>query len=218
MSIVTRLPSRHDSDIHPVSPSALRMHLKAGQSAVFVDRVSDQAVMFCAARDVSAAAINDMAGQARGLISLVLSPEKIARLNLPLQPARYRQVEGWSYIASVEARHGITTGISAAERAHTIRTAAAPDARAEDLVSPGHVFPIRVETRGRGARAEGHVYAHLDAILQLVQAAEAGDGAVVCQILSEDGSLMTAPEAQEIAARWNLPIIDEIGCRTSSAP
>lgn len=185
----------------------LRAALRSGQVLTLIDRRSDQAVMFCAARDVGPEQINHMATHARGLICLALWPETITRLGLPMQPVRHRRSAGWGFAVSIEARQGITTGISAAERAHTIRVAAAPGAVAGDLVSPGHVFPLNTDTQSLPQGEACDVSHHFAAILRLVRIADAGDGAVVCQVLDETGAVATAERAAALAtARAEMTI------------
>ena len=187
----------------------LHAALRSGQVLTLIDRRSDQAVMFCAARDVGPEQINHMATHARGLICLALWPETITRLGLAMQPVRHRRSARWGFAVSVEARQGITTGISAAERAHTIRVAAAPGAAAEDLVSPGHVFPLNIDaqTPPRGAGCD--VSRHFAAMLRLVRTAGAGDGAVVCQVLDETGAVATAECAAALATARDEPTVRE---------
>src|SRR5690606_33754761 len=109
---------------------------------------------------VTPAAINFMAREGRGLICLAMAPEKIDRLGLPMMASRNQSPYGTAFTVSIEARTGVTTGISAADRAHTIKVAASPNARPEDLVTPGHVFPLRAQKGGvlvRAGQTEGSV-------------------------------------------------------------
>ncbi|MCJ7873533.1 3,4-dihydroxy-2-butanone-4-phosphate synthase [Phaeobacter sp. J2-8] len=211
MPVTSLLPDRFPSTYVAGPNATLLPHLKSGRLAIFLDPATDQALMFCAARNVSASAINDMATHARGLVSLVLSAEAIDRLGIPMQPVRHRNI-GWGQAVSIEARDGITTGISAAERAHTIRTATAPNAGPDDIVSPGHIFPIAIGADDDTARSSNNVLSHLGSVLQLVRIA-GGGGAVISQILGAGGEVATVEEAMALAARTNLPTIDEIGMR-----
>mgnify|MGYP001627920550 FL=1 len=217
MPMTSLLPAGRSSAESPATEETLLPHLEAGGLALFTDPASDKAMMFCAARNVTAGAINQMALHARGLVSLALSSDTVARLGLPMQPVRHRNA-AWGQTVSIEASEGITTGISAAERAHTIRTATAADARPEDIVSPGHVFPVSVGPNGLNRQAAGNVLSHLDAVLQLVRMAGAGDGAVISQVLGPDGNLATVEEAMLLAGLHDWPTIDEAEMRRCYKP
>ncbi|HEY0707575.1 MAG TPA: 3,4-dihydroxy-2-butanone-4-phosphate synthase [Polyangia bacterium] len=150
---------------------------------------------------IDGTAINFMAQHGRGLICLALPPAAVDRLGLPPMS------RGWNdprcaYTVSIEARHGITTGISARERAHTIRVAVDPASGPADLVVPGHVFPVRARSGGLlagGGRAE--------AALDLVEAAGAGGAAVFTQILDDDGDLARLSERQTLLGSLGLPVV-----------
>ena len=124
--------------------------LKKGKMIILVDDENreNEGDLTLAAEKVTPEAINFMAKYGRGLICLSLAPEIVEQLNLPLMVYDNRSPFKTAFTISVEARHGVTTGISAADRAHTILTAVADDARPEDLVQPGHVFPLRARRGG----------------------------------------------------------------------
>jgi len=131
-----------------------------------------------AAEKVTPEAINFMAKNGRGLICLALSPEIVERLNLPPMVYDNRSSYKTAFTTSIEARNGVTTGISAADRAHTILTAVRDDAKPEDLVQPGHVFPLRARRGGvlvRTGQTEGSV--------DLARLAGLKPGAVICEIM-----------------------------------
>ena len=119
--------------------------LKQGKMIILVDdeQRENEGDLTIAAEMITSDAINFMAKYGRGLICLSLSPEIVERLNLPLMVYDNRSPFKTAFTVSIEARHGVTTGISAADRAHTILTAVADNAKPEDLVQPGHVFPLR---------------------------------------------------------------------------
>ncbi|RLB11929.1 MAG: bifunctional 3,4-dihydroxy-2-butanone-4-phosphate synthase/GTP cyclohydrolase II, partial [Deltaproteobacteria bacterium] len=124
--------------------------LKEGKMIILVDDEDreNEGDLTIAAEKVTPDAINFMARYGRGLICLALSPKLVDKLKLPLMVPNNESRFGTAFTVSIEARQGVTTGISAADRAHTILTAIADDAKPEDLVSPGHVFPLRAREGG----------------------------------------------------------------------
>ena len=176
--------------------------IKNGRMIVLVDdddrECSGHLVM--AAERVSAEAVNFMARHACGLVCLTLSPELADKLELPLMPAS-TPGHGCAFTVSIEAREGVTTGISAADRAVTIQTAVADGAGPEDLVTPGHVFPMRARKGGvltRVGIAEGSVDLALFAGMK--------GAAAICEILKEDGSVARMDDLEAFAAAHNLHI------------
>jgi 3,4-dihydroxy 2-butanone 4-phosphate synthase/GTP cyclohydrolase II len=157
-----------------------------------------------AAERVTPQAINFMATHGRGLICLTLTEEHCERLRLPLmvESERNDSAYGTAFTVSIEARGKVTTGISAADRAATIRTAIDPQSRAEDLQRPGHVFPLRARPGGVLARA-GQTEASVDLAI-LAGLAPAG---VICEIMNEDGSMARVPDLARFAARHGLRMI-----------
>ena len=154
-----------------------------------------------AAEHVTPEAINFMARFGRGLICLPLAPELTDRLQLPLMTQRNGSRFGTNFTVSIEAREGITTGISAADRAATIRAAVADDVRPEDIVSPGHVFPLRAKAGGvlaRTGQTEGSV--------DLARLAGLKPAAVICEIMREDGSMARMPDLEKFSAEHNIKI------------
>ncbi len=144
--------------------------------------------------------INFMAKEGRGLICLALEPAMIDRLELPLM-GQQRARMGTAFTVSIEAREGITTGISAADRAHTIQTAIAPTAKPDDIVSPGHVFPLRAREGGVLVRA-GHTEAAVD-IARLAGLQAAG---VICEVMKDDGTMARLNDLIPFARQHNLKI------------
>ena len=140
--------------------------------------------LVCAAELIDDKKINFMISKARGLVCLPLSPEKCDKLNLPMMTNNNRAKHGTGFTVSIEAKEGITTGISAVDRALTIQAAANKDAIASDIVQPGHIFPLRASEGGVLSRA-GHTEAACD-LSRLAGLQEAG---VICEIMNEDGTM-----------------------------
>jgi len=155
-----------------------------------------------AAEKVTPAAINFMATHGRGLICLALTEERCQQLNLPLMVEDNTSPFGTAFTVSIEARGKITTGISAADRAATILTAIDPATRPEDLLRPGHVFPLRAR-RGGVLKRAGQTEASVDlAILAGLQPA-----GVICEIMNEDGTMARVPNLARVAERHGLLLI-----------
>jgi 3,4-dihydroxy 2-butanone 4-phosphate synthase/GTP cyclohydrolase II len=147
-------------------------------------------------------AINFMAKYGRGLICLSLIPDQVRRLGLPLMVRDNESPFETAFTVSIEARKGVTTGISAHDRAHTIRTAVDPDSGPEDLVSPGHVFPLRARRGGvlvRTGQTEGSV--------DLARLAGLTPAGVICEIMKDDGTMARMPDLEEFAAEHDLKIV-----------
>ena len=157
-----------------------------------------------AAEFVTPEAINFMARYGRGLICLTLTEERCDQLNLPLMTTRNGTSYGTNFTVSIEAAEGVTTGISAADRARTIEAAVARNAKPSDIVQPGHVFPLRAQRGGVLMRA-GHTEAGCD----LAELAGLTPAAVICEILKEDGTMARLPDLIEFAQEHQLKI--EIG-------
>jgi 3,4-dihydroxy 2-butanone 4-phosphate synthase/GTP cyclohydrolase II len=130
-----------------------------------------------------------------------VTEEHARRLNLPPMTALNRSVHGTNFTVSIEAAHGVTTGISAADRAHTIRVAARPDARPEDVVQPGHVFPLVARAGGVLLRA-----GHTEACCDLARLAGLYPAAVLCEVMKDDGSMARLPDLMAFAAQHGLKI------------
>jgi 3,4-dihydroxy 2-butanone 4-phosphate synthase/GTP cyclohydrolase II len=154
-----------------------------------------------AADHVTPEAINFMARFGRGLICLTLTRERCERLKLPPMVPRNGTKMGTAFTVSIEAAEGVTTGISAADRARTVQAAVAPDARPEDLVQPGHIFPLQAVDGGVLMRA-GHTEAGCD----LAAMAGCTPAAVICEIMKDDGTMARLPDLQRFAAEHGLKI------------
>ena len=157
--------------------------------------------LLMAADFITPAAINFMATHGRGLICLTLTEERCRQLNLPLMVAANRSPLGTNFTLSIEAASGVTTGISAADRARTVQAAVNPNAKPEDLVQPGHIFPLMAQNGGVLVRA-GHTEAGCD----LANLAGLTAASVICEILKEDGSMARLPDLVEFAAKHQLKI------------
>jgi 3,4-dihydroxy 2-butanone 4-phosphate synthase len=154
-----------------------------------------------AARHVTPEAVNFMAKHGRGLICLALTPERAQQLGIELvNPGQARQ-SGRPFGRSIEAKTGVTTGISAADRALTVTVAVADNASSDDLVSPGHVFPLIAAAGGTKERP-----AAAEAAIDLCRLASAGDAAVICSIMRDDGEMARPGDIADLVQRFDLPI------------
>ena len=177
--------------------------LRQGKIIIIVDDENreNEGDLTIAAEKVTPEAINFMAKYGRGLVCLALDPEIVERLKLPLMVHDNTSRFNTAFTVSVEARQGVTTGISAADRAHTILTAVADDARPDDLVQPGHVFPLRARRGGvlfRTGQTEGSV--------DLARLARMKPAAVICEVMNDDGSMARLPDLEKFAETHGLKI------------
>ena len=179
--------------------------LAAGRIVVLTgDRLRGGDIDFAvAAKYADAAAINFMATHGRGLICLALTPAHALRLGIGLiNPGAARQ-SGRPHGRSIEARDGVSTGISAADRARTVAVAIAPGATSDDLVSPGHVFPLITAAGGISERP-----AALEAAIELTRRAGAGDAAVLCSIMRDDGEMARIEDVADLIAAHGMAVAD----------
>ena len=177
--------------------------LRAGKMVVLVDEEDreNEGDLVLAADHVTAEAVNFMAKHGRGLICLTLTRERCQQLNLPLMVRDNGTSMGTNFTVSIEAAAGVTTGISAADRALTIKTAVAPNAKPGDLVQPGHVFPLMAQPGGVLIRS-GHTEAGCD----LAAMAGCSPTSVICEIMKDDGSMARLPDLLEFAKEHQLKI------------
>ncbi|TFG50538.1 MAG: bifunctional 3,4-dihydroxy-2-butanone-4-phosphate synthase/GTP cyclohydrolase II [Candidatus Brocadiia bacterium] len=178
--------------------------LRQGKMIVLVDAEDreNEGDLVCAAEKVTPALINFMARFGRGLICLPLSPEKCDSLGLYPQTPENTARLGTAFTVSIDAAEGITTGISAADRSHTIQAAIADNAKASDLARPGHIFPLRAREGGvlvRAGQTEGAV--------DLMRLAGMKPAGVICEIMNEDGSMARVPDLLEFCAKHDLRIV-----------
>ena len=178
--------------------------MREGRMVMMVDDEAreNEGDLVIAAQFATPDAINFMAVHARGLICLPLEPEQIDRLDLPMMPRRGHDPRGTAFTVSIEATSGITTGISAADRARTIQVAGHPDAKPEDISTPGHIFPLRAHPEGTLAR-DGHTEGAVD----LARLAGLYPAAVICEVMSADGTMARLPELRAFSARHDIPVI-----------
>ncbi len=178
--------------------------IRQGKMVILVDDEDreNEGDLCMAAEKVTAEAINFMAREGRGLICLSLTEQRADHLGLPLMVQDNSSSFGTAFTVSIEARRGVTTGISAADRAHTIRVAIADETSASDLARPGHVFPLRAKKGGvmvRAGQTEGSV--------DLARLAGLKPAGVICEIMNDDGSMARMPELRMFAAKHGLRIV-----------
>lgn len=177
--------------------------LQMGKMIILVDDEDreNEGDLVCLAENLTPDQINFMAKHGRGLICLSLAPEIIEQLRLPMMTSKNTSKFGTAFTISIEARVGVTTGISAADRAKTIQTAVHKDAKPDDICSPGHIFPLRAEAGGvlkRAGQTEGSV--------DLAKLCGRRPAAVICEILNEDGSMARRPDLETFAEKHQLKI------------
>ncbi len=177
--------------------------LAAGRMVILVDEEDreNEGDLILAAEHVTPEAINFMARHARGLICLTLTRERCERLHLPPMAARNGAQHGTAFTVSIEAASGVTTGISAADRARTVQAAVARDAHPNDLVQPGHIFPLQAADGGVLMRA-GHTEAGCD----LATMAGLTPAAVICEVMNDDGTMARLPDLEVFASQHGLKI------------
>ena len=194
-------PALNPVAISPVEDIVADM--RAGRMVILVDEEDreNEGDLILASDHVTPEAINFMARHARGLICLTLSREMCERLKLPPMVARNNAQHATAFTVSIEAAEGVTTGISAADRSRTVQAAVAPNATAQDLVQPGHIFPLQAVDGGVLMRA-GHTEAGCD----LATMAGCSPSSVICEVMNEDGTMARLPDLQIFAAQHNLKI------------
>lgn len=192
-----------DNTVFATIPEALE-ELKAGRMVIVVDDEDreNEGDFIMAADNVTPEAVNFMAKYGRGMICVPATGERLDELGLPMMVERNTAKLSTAFTVSVDAVNGTTTGISASDRAITIKTFVDPDARPEDLARPGHIHPLRAVDGGVLVRA-----GHTEAVVDLVRLAGLGQAGVLCEILSDDGSMARLPELVEIAKQWNMKLV-----------
>ncbi len=216
----------------PISPiPELIAELAAGRMVILVDEEDreNEGDLVLASDHVTPEAINFMAKYGRGLICLTLTRDRCERLQLPPMAVRNGTKHGTAFTVSIEAVEGVTTGISAADRARTVQAAVARDAKPTDLVQPGHIFPLQAQDGGVLMRA-GHTEAGCD----LSGMAGLTPSAVICEIMNDDGTMARLPDLEVFAKEHGLKIgtiadliqyrsrneslIEKVGVRTLQTP
>jgi len=179
-------------------------NIRAGKLVVVVDDQDreNEGDLTMAADLVTPEAINFMASQGRGLICLALAEDRVDELRLPMMTHDNRSPHGTAFTVSIDAKLGISTGISARERAHTIRVAVDAKTKPEDLVTPGHIFPLRAKRGGVLVRS-----GHTEGAVDLARLAGRTAAGVICEIMREDGEMARVADLEDFAARHNLGIV-----------
>ncbi len=178
--------------------------MKNGQMVILVDDEDreNEGDLVCAADKVTPELINFMAKYGRGLICLPLTEERLRELEIPMMVGENTSPFETAFTVSIEARQGVTTGISAADRSRTIQVAVDPEAGPADLSRPGHIFPLRARTGGvlvRTGQTEGSV--------DLARLAGCYPAAVICEIMNEDGTMARMPDLEKFSAEHDIPIL-----------
>lgn len=191
-------------DIHINKIQEAIEDIKKGKMIILVDDEDreNEGDLMIAAEKATAEAINFMTKHGRGLICLSLTPERVDELKLQMMVNNNESRFGTAFTVSIEARYGVTTGISAHDRATTILTAINPNAKPLDLVSPGHIFPLRAREGGvlvRSGQTEGSVD-----IARLAGLYPAG---VICEIMNDDGTMARVPQLMEFSKRFGIKVI-----------
>ncbi|MBU3055440.1 bifunctional 3,4-dihydroxy-2-butanone-4-phosphate synthase/GTP cyclohydrolase II [Pseudomonas indica] len=177
--------------------------IRQGKMVILMDDEDreNEGDLIMASECVQAEHINFMAKYARGLICMPMTRERCELLKLPLMAPRNGSGFGTKFTVSIEAAEGVTTGISAADRARTVQVAAAKSAKAEDIVSPGHIFPLMAQPGGTLARA-----GHTEAACDLARMAGFEPSGVICEIMNDDGTMARRPELEVFAEQHGIKI------------
>jgi len=178
--------------------------IKAGKLLIIVDNEDreNEGDLAMAAEKVTTEAINFMAKHARGLICIPVIGEQLDTLGLPMMAQENTSRFSTAFTVSVDARHGVTTGISAADRAETIKRIIDPTSKPDDLLQPGHMFPLRAREGGVLVRA-----GHTEAIVDLARLAGLYPAGVICEIMNEDGSMARLPQLEAMAEKYGIKVV-----------
>ena len=177
--------------------------IKAGKFVIIVDDEDreNEGDLALAAEKVTAETINFMAKHARGLICLPIIGKRLDELKIPLMVRENTSKFSTAFTVSIEAKHGVSTGISAADRAETVKVVIDPLTRAEDIVQPGHMFPLRAREGGVLVRA-----GHTEAIVDLAKLAGFYPAGVICEIMNDDGSMARLPQLEIMSQQFGIKI------------
>jgi len=178
--------------------------IKTGKFIIIVDDETreNEGDLAIAAEKVTPAAINFMAKHGRGLICLPIIGQRLDELGIPLMVQENTSQNCTAFTVSIEAKKEVTTGISASDRAQTIKTVLNPDSKPDDLARPGHVFPIRAKNGGVLVRA-----GHTEAVVDLARLAGLYPAGVICEVMKEDGTMARLPELEVLASTYDFKII-----------
>jgi 3,4-dihydroxy 2-butanone 4-phosphate synthase / GTP cyclohydrolase II len=176
---------------------------RAGRMVILVDDEDreNEGDLCLAAEKTTAEAINFMAVHARGLVCLALTEERLTELQIPMMVSHNTSKHDTAFTVSIEARHGVTTGISAADRARTDQVAVADDTRPDDLSRPGHIFPLRARPGGVLVRT-----GHTEGAVDLSRLAGLKPASVICEIMNDDGTMARLPDLERFAQKHGLPL------------
>lgn len=185
--------------------SEIIQDFKNGKFVILVDDEDreNEGDLILSADFVTAEAVNFLAKEARGLICLALTAAHVEQLKLPMMKSALHNhgLTNTAFTYSVEASHGVTTGISAADRAHTIKVAANTNAKPSDVICPGHIFPLRAHPEGVLGRP-GHTEASID----LAKLSGLTPASIICEVINDDGSMARLPDLKMFAQKFNLKI------------
>jgi 3,4-dihydroxy 2-butanone 4-phosphate synthase/GTP cyclohydrolase II len=177
----------------------------SGHFVILVDDENreNEGDLILAADFITPEAVNFLAKEARGLICLAMAPAQIERLKLPMmKSALHNQSSAnTAFTYSIEASEGVTTGISAADRSHTIKVASRPTAKPTDVICPGHIFPLRSHPEGVLARP-----GHTEASVELAKLCGLNEASVICEVINDDGTMARLPDLKVFAKKFNLKI------------
>ncbi len=181
--------------------------IKAGKFVIIVDDEDreNEGDLAIAAEKVTTEAINFMTKYARGLICLPIKGERLDELKIPLMVMENTSKFCTAFTISIEAKHRVSTGISAADRAETIKAVLDPDTKPEDIIQPGHMFPLRAREGGVLVRA-----GHTEAVVDMARLAGLYPAGVICEILDEDGSMARLPQLEVVADKFGIKIVSVV--------
>ena len=201
--LVSTTPTLYSTDLEGRINAALEA-TRNGVPVILLDDFDreNEADLIVAAEKLTVETMALLIRECSGIVCLCLSADKVRALELPPMAAENGSRYGTPFTVSIEARHGVTTGVSAVDRVTTIRTAIAPDAKPGDLVRPGHVFPLRATPGGVLARA-GHTEGSVDLAIM----AGLRPASVLCELMNPDGTMMRGEQIEEFAALHGFPIL-----------
>jgi 3,4-dihydroxy 2-butanone 4-phosphate synthase / GTP cyclohydrolase II len=178
--------------------------IKEGKFVIIVDDEDreNEGDLAIAAEKVTTEAVNFMVKNARGLVCMPVKGERLDELEIPMMVSHNTSKFTTAFTVTIEAKHGVTTGISAKDRAETIKAVINPETKPSDIARPGHIFPLRAREGGVLVRA-----GHTEAIVDLAQMAGLYPAGVICEIMSEDGSMARLPELKEVAEKFGIKIV-----------
>lgn len=185
--------------------SEILADFKAGKFVILVDDEDreNEGDLILAADFVTPEAVNFLAKEARGLICLAMAPEQVEKLKLPMMRSALhdQSAANTAFTYSIEASSGVTTGISAADRAHTIKVASRPNAKPSDVICPGHIFPLRAHPEGVLGRN-----GHTEASVELAQLSGLSPVSAICEVINDDGTMARLPDLKIFAKKFNIKI------------